>query len=292
MKDLNNKKIFLTGTIIVILIGIILPTIKILAADGDYTFLAPLPTLPNALSSKNILGEYLPAVFKLAVGLAAVFAVLMLVVGGFQYISTDAIQGKTEGRERVKNAVIGLVFVIGAWLILNTINPNLLNFDLNIEPVTTASPAGETPGGGRVATGADLLTGESLLADSRVRENLGTIGINNPPCTPQRTSSCTNLNGLPMTMVENLRTLQINCGGSGSLCPVMITGGTETSLHSTGTRHGPGNSVVDLAPSSRLNTYLGYPNPTNGQTATKDGLNFKYETAGGYSTGNHWHVYK
>jgi hypothetical protein len=66
----------------------------------------------------------------------------MIVIGGFQYISTDAIQKKSEGKERIKNAVLGLVLVISAWLILATINPNLLNINLNIESVTTTAPTG------------------------------------------------------------------------------------------------------------------------------------------------------
>jgi RHS repeat-associated protein len=50
----------------------------------------------------------------------------MIVIGGFQYISSDAIMKKSEGKQRIQDAVIGLVLVISAWLILNTINPNLV----------------------------------------------------------------------------------------------------------------------------------------------------------------------
>jgi hypothetical protein len=244
--------------------------------------------------------RYLPFVFDLLIGLSAAFAVLMIVIGGFQYITTDAIQAKSAGKERIKNAVLGLVLVISAWLILNEINPELLTLKLDITPAPTASPttggsSGGTPSGGRAATGDDLLTGASLQADADIRDNLGNISVNNPPCTAARTSSCTNLNGLPSTLISSLQLLQTSCQYSVGSCVVMITGGTETSLHSAGTAHKPGNPVVDLSASSpNLNSYLGFPNPKSGDTVTMNGLKFTFEVAGqgGYSTGDHWHVTK
>jgi hypothetical protein len=49
----------------------------------------------------------------------------MIVIGAITYLSTDAFSGKTEGKEIMLNAVLGLVIALGAWVILNTINPNL-----------------------------------------------------------------------------------------------------------------------------------------------------------------------
>ena len=81
-----------------------------------------------------------PECLNLLIGLSAVWAVLMIVLGGIQYISTDAIFKKEEGRKRIENAVYGLVLVIAAWLILATINPALLEFKLEITPATTTAP--------------------------------------------------------------------------------------------------------------------------------------------------------
>lgn len=136
--------------ILIIAIGIVaagsLCASRVYAQDNSYTVLAPLPGTtqgncpPGATDCKTSLTEYLPGVFNLAIGLSAAFAVLMIVIGGFQYISTDAIQGKQAGKERIKNAVLGLVLVISAWLILATINPKLLEINLNIEPAPTGNP--------------------------------------------------------------------------------------------------------------------------------------------------------
>jgi hypothetical protein len=282
------KKIFII-LIVVILVGGLF-TFTAFAQSNNYTVLAPLP----GINSSTNLTDYVPAMFNLLIGLSAVFAVLMIVIGGFQYMSTDAIQGKSAGKERIKNAIFGLVLVIGAWLILYTINPKLLTLDLSISPASTSAPSGGILSG--VATGADLLSGYDLTDDMANRVILTanpSISINNPPCTTSRTSNCTNLNGLPQSMILSIKSLQSACAQSnGGSCPIVITGGTETSLHSAGTQHGPGNSVVDLRPTSELNSYLGITSPKNGDIVTKNGLEFTYETvgSGGISTGDHWHV--
>lgn len=150
MKKNIIKKIILKTGLLAIFTLLLLPSIQVFASNHEYTVLAPLPGTTNCADNrlgadcKTTLQKYLPGVFKLAIGLSAVFAVLMIVLGGLQYMSTDAVQGKSEGKERIKNAIYGLVLVIGAWLILNTINPGLLNFNLNIEKIQTSAPAGGT----------------------------------------------------------------------------------------------------------------------------------------------------
>ncbi|MBI5400639.1 MAG: hypothetical protein HZB12_00775, partial [Candidatus Yonathbacteria bacterium] len=53
---------------------------------------------------------------------------------------------KSDAKERIIGALIGLGLILTSWLILNSINPNLVNFNLNLpavgETVATAPPAG------------------------------------------------------------------------------------------------------------------------------------------------------
>jgi hypothetical protein len=124
------KKIILKIETLAILAIITLPTIKVFAAD-EYTVLTSLPGLPAG--NTTTIENYIPLMFNLLIGLCGTAAVLMIVIGGFQYMSTDAIQGKERGKERIKNAIFALVLVLGSWLILNEINPNLLTINLNIK---------------------------------------------------------------------------------------------------------------------------------------------------------------
>lgn len=121
-----------------------------LAVDDDssenndkkgYTTLAPLPgTTQDCATDKNgeincttDLQTYLPGVFNLTIGIAGVLAVLMILIGGVEYITTDAIQGKHDGKQRINNALWGLVLVLVSWILLRTINPKLTVFDLTIK---------------------------------------------------------------------------------------------------------------------------------------------------------------
>ena len=53
-------------------------------------------------------------------------------IGGLQYMSTDAISGKQEGKERITQALFGLGLAIASWLILATISPTLLKVNLTV----------------------------------------------------------------------------------------------------------------------------------------------------------------
>lgn len=301
------RKIILKMGTFAILAIIVLPAIRALAAN-EYTVLAPLPgtTLsdcpPGSTDCKTTLQKYLPGVFNLAIGLSAAFAVLMIVIGGFQYMSTDAIQGKSNGKQRIKNAIYGLVLVIGAWLILYTINPNLLELNLNIEKVATiAGPTGVTLGGELSAGTGSKREGYSLSQD-QVNTNTAMVNdlednynitVNNDgqPCTTGGTSGCTNLVGLPDAAYSGVKELEKDCGD----CGIIITGGTEGGHAS----HGPNLPVLDLSTNNTdLNAFIKNPdNWTNSVQQTTLGDVYTVKLGDGRnatflqeSNPPHWHV--
>src|SRR3989344_8820176 len=256
------KKIVFKIGMLAILAMVILPEIKVLAVD--YTVLTALPDIPQG--STVTLARYIPLIFNLLIGLSAVWAVLMIVIGGFQYMSTDAIQGKANGKERIKNAVLALVFVIGAWLILNEINPNLLHINLNIEQVT-ATTAPTLPLGGELsaATGPILpgydLTQAQIDKNAEMVTDLAAnhVNVNNDPCTTaDQTTGCTNLVGMPPVAYSGVKNLQEGCvlsdGFSSTSCgDVTITGGTEGGHAS----HGLNLPAMDLSyNNAALNEYI------------------------------------
>ncbi len=101
----------------------------------------PLEALPGVSSSGTNLSQYLSALFNIGVGLAGVLAVLMIVVGGVQFIagaSNPSTRG--EAKKKITNAIFGLILASSSWLILYTINPNLLKNALSISPSAILSP--------------------------------------------------------------------------------------------------------------------------------------------------------
>lgn len=230
MKTSLTKKIVVGSLSALIFFGMTTTTFAQLVNLRDYTVLAPLPgttnCADNALGSdcKTTLERYLPGVFNLLIGLAGVFAVLMIVIGGFQYISSDALQGKEDGRARIWNAVRGLILVIAATVILYTINPNLLQLNLNLAPITvTAPPAGTlTAPPANVGTCVSCTSVNGLPLSARVAQFCATTSegcfINSDLAARLRT-----LNGLTITEAwPPSRTHQSGCHQDGSCVDAVI----------------------------------------------------------------------
>lgn len=281
------KKILLTTMCLVVVTTMVFFVFSTIYA-AEYTLLTPLPgTVDNAPIK---LGDYLPAVFNLAIGIAAVMAFVAITWGGITYATSDAITGKAQGREWITNAIWGLLLVIGAWVILYTINPQILKFNLILEtPNVQAGEPTVTAGG----VGGVSMTSVEQASDATIRTDLTKAGFtfNHDMCTTQYQKNCTNVNNLPPNTVIALETLIKDCG-----CNIQITGGTETNtVHKT---HGPGQTAVDLTSDSLTSWFVSKGFMRVGEKAASvklsngQVLNFLYEAAGeGSSTGNHWHKF-
>jgi hypothetical protein len=90
------------------------------------------PDIVNGQEQEVSLGHYLSLLFGTLIALAGGIAVLLIVVGGLQYILSEVPGVKSSGKERISNALVGLILALSAWLILNTINPDLINFKLDL----------------------------------------------------------------------------------------------------------------------------------------------------------------
>ncbi|MEK7471201.1 MAG: pilin [Patescibacteria group bacterium] len=125
--------------ILIVLIGFMTPIYFSLAEN--YNLLAPLPktdgtTMSSYPTQDGNLSVYLNLMIKLFIGICAVLAVIMIVMGGIEYMTSELPGMKSEGKERIRNAIFGLLLALGAWTLLNTINPNLLKTNI-VPPVKT-----------------------------------------------------------------------------------------------------------------------------------------------------------
>jgi hypothetical protein len=106
------------------------------SATTKYTLLEPLS---EEIGQTPNMGEYLKGVFNLSIGLATVLAVLMIVIGGIKYMTAEAFTGKSDAKEMISRSIYGLVLILSSFLILTTINPNLVEFDLNLKKLEVIS---------------------------------------------------------------------------------------------------------------------------------------------------------
>lgn len=96
----------------------------------------PLEPLTVAEKSGVSISTYLNDIFRIGIGLAGVFAVLMIVIGGIGYIAgASNPSARSEARKKITNAIFGLILASASWLILYTINPKLLNTELLVKKV-------------------------------------------------------------------------------------------------------------------------------------------------------------
>jgi hypothetical protein len=59
-------------------------------------------------------------------------------------MTSELVSGKQAGKQRILNAILGLVLALGSYAILNTLNPDLLNVSLSNLPVATITINGES----------------------------------------------------------------------------------------------------------------------------------------------------
>ncbi|MEK7615122.1 MAG: hypothetical protein AAB431_01915 [Patescibacteria group bacterium] len=91
------------------------------------TFTAPLKSAK--LLSVSFLSQYISGLYKYLLSIAGVIAIVMVMIGGFQYVLGAGAKGQGEkGKERIKNGVIGLILLLSVYLILYTVNPQLTVF--------------------------------------------------------------------------------------------------------------------------------------------------------------------
>lgn len=107
------------------------------AADEPYKLLAPIGTLEQV--SPSGFSDYLQRIISVSIGLTAALAVLMLIIGGLQYIFSSVSEtAKKDAKERITNAIVGVLIALSGYLILNTINPDLLKLGLpEVKPLSS-----------------------------------------------------------------------------------------------------------------------------------------------------------
>ena len=160
MEHIQNKKhIFIIIAVMFAVVGSTYIWNKQIATDTivntadtqiaavEYT---PLQSLPGTGIQKGVAFKTLSAdLFNNAVffviGIAIVLAVLMIVIGGIQYMGSDAFTSKEDAKSKITMALFGLLIAFGAWLLLNTINPDLVTFKI-LEPIKDSETATRNEG--------------------------------------------------------------------------------------------------------------------------------------------------
>jgi hypothetical protein len=279
-------------------------TLSTAPTDNTYHLLSPLPCKTGDTNctngqlttfdptQANNLGGYLNLIIKIFIGLCGVLAVIMIVMGGIEYMTSELVSSKEAGKERITNAIFGLLLALAAWTLLYTINPNILNTDLsslktaNIE-IDLESDVPQVPVNGKYSSGGvqggpwnDQTAGPIAILPQGV-------SVYNAQCTTIGQTGCTSTRGLSLSYIN---TILSSCS---SCAPLSIQGGTEYWLHgghSGSTSHGVGSPTVDIGVNQNLTNWIMTGDPNTQASAPayftrheQAGISFLWEN-------NHWHA--
>ncbi|MEY4745094.1 MAG: Type secretion system pilin [Candidatus Parcubacteria bacterium] len=76
------------------------------------------------------IAQYMKGLYAYAVGIAGTLAGVMFVIGGFEYMTSGGdVTRIQKGKQHIADALIGLLLVLGAFAVLNTVSPELTSFD-------------------------------------------------------------------------------------------------------------------------------------------------------------------
>jgi hypothetical protein len=95
------------------------------------------PFMARLFDPSSTLPQFFNAAFKTALVVGAMLAVLRLGYAGFVYMTTDLPGSKGNARTIIGETVLGLLLLLAVWLILNQINPQILNLDI-LQKITPA----------------------------------------------------------------------------------------------------------------------------------------------------------
>ncbi|MFH1990346.1 MAG: hypothetical protein ABIJ19_00610 [Patescibacteria group bacterium] len=207
---------------------------------------------------QNIINLFIAITIPLGTIAAVYIAFLFMTSGGSSSKITDA-------KGKLWLVLLGIFWVLGSWLVLNTIlnivaNPGAfpwpwhsINCQAGQSPASNVgSPSVSVP----PAIGTPTLPG-ATLNEQAARNQLQQAGITvNKDACPTGVSyqnvsgGCTSVDGIKSSVVEEVITLKQNCR-----CPLVVTGGTELG-HAQGTVSHAGGYKVDLQPNPTLDSYI------------------------------------
>lgn len=100
---------------------------------AQYTLLEP-SVLPGAPSNADV-STYFGGIIKTLFAVGAVLAVVMIAIGGIQYMMSDIVTDKQSAKGKIGAAIAGLFILICIGLILQTINPELLHYSAFLDNI-------------------------------------------------------------------------------------------------------------------------------------------------------------
>jgi hypothetical protein len=146
----------------------------------------------------DLLGRYILSLYNYGLAIVGILAAIILMAGGLLWLTSGGSAAKIgQAKELMTGSIIGLIILVGAWMILNTINPNLTRLPSIDTLIVTEVPyccdsvkgnilavKGECPGSSKGCTNGETCTNQGTVDDT------GSYGTNNFSCINSGGSIC------------------------------------------------------------------------------------------------------
>jgi type IV secretory pathway VirB2 component (pilin) len=104
---------------------------------ADIASFKPLVGIPGLENPASDLAKYINILYLLSISLAAMIAVIKIIIAGVRYMFSDLVDSKKTAKKDIVSALFGLIIVMSAVLILEYINPNLIDIKLLVPPTSS-----------------------------------------------------------------------------------------------------------------------------------------------------------
>ena len=122
---------------ILLAILLFMPLFTFAALDLGYQY-PPVPGPELTISTDSSLGDVIKYFAAWAIIIGAIIAFLSLIYAGILYLaSTGKPEAMSQAKKRIFNSFLGLAILLGSYLILITLNPQLIVMEVKKEPVAS-----------------------------------------------------------------------------------------------------------------------------------------------------------
>lgn len=148
-----------------ILLYVFAAPIAVIAATGDDTgsgfvpLATEFPLTEGVIADETGLANFLQNLYRYLIGVAVIIAIIQIIRGGLE-ISTESVFKKTEGKEHIREALIGLLLVLSPVIVFSIINPSILNLSIPLQNIKLIEG---TQGGGSGSSQSSVLEGGVTL---------------------------------------------------------------------------------------------------------------------------------
>lgn len=201
--------------------------------NNSYIFEVGIPGVVKKGESLKIeggLSALIPKLINFLFTFVGLLAFIMIFYAGFQYLTSGGnVSQQKDAFDRIANVIIGLFILFGFWLIIYTINPDILKFkepDFTVQPIKLREPIG--PGTQHPAVMTDLVWPAAGAAKGIVSSCFGYRDLTIPGHTSHAIKCHQGIDiaapeGSPVLAVANGIIIDINTDPNKSSCGIYIT---------------------------------------------------------------------